>query len=79
MKKYFLLFVAAIGLMVASCSKDDDKIIVPEPTPTPTPTPDPTPDPEVVVTQDMIDNAMYDLLTKAILSNSMLLMRRRYP
>lgn len=65
MKKYFLLFVAAIGLMVASCSKDDDKIIVPEPTPTPTPTPDPTPDPEVVVTQDMIDNAMYDLFDKS--------------
>lgn len=65
MKKFFLLFVAAIGLMVASCSKDDDKIIVPEPTPTPTPTPDPTPDPEVVVTQDMIDNAMYDLFDKS--------------
>lgn len=33
MKKFFLVLIAAIGTMMASCSKDDNEIIEPEPTP----------------------------------------------
>lgn len=69
MKKYFLLLAATIGLMMASCSKDDNEIIEPEPTPIPTPNPDPdptpTPKPEFTVTQAFLDSIKYDLFDKS--------------
>lgn len=66
MKKYFLFVVAAISLLMASCSKDDDVIIEPEPTPTPKPDPDPipTPEPEVIISQAMIDSIRQDIFDK---------------
>lgn len=71
MKKYFLFLVATIGLMMASCSKDDNEIIEPEPTPIPKPDPDPTPTPkpEIIISQALIDSIRLNIFDKQNIVN----------
>ena len=52
MKKYFLFLIAAIGIMMASCSREDDGPVTP------------TPSPEISISQAMIDSIYQAIFDK---------------